>query len=479
MYKRIIKRLWNSPTFTTWGSFLGRSFSFILPLPFLLPRFTPEETAVWYLFITIMGMVNLVDMGFGVTFTRALAYGMGGAINIRDFRDYRYKNNNENPNWQTISNVVSTMYAIYNKLFWLAFFLLSTLGSIILWKPISQLLEVSNAWLAWLVIIISSTILIRGNIYSAYLQGLNKIALFRRWEAITYIGAIITNISVLLISPGLLQLVITNQCWVLVSVLRNWWLCNKVEHKKFRYIKSRILKTEIFNSLWPSVWRSGLGVFMSRGLVEASGLIFAQFGSTDEIVSYLLALRLMYALNQFSQAPFYSKLPLLARLRAQGKVEGQVEVARKGMRFAFWVFVLGFVLAGFFVPLILSYIDSNTGFVSSLLWSIMGLAFLAERYGSMHIQLYSTTNHIIWHIANGVTGTIYLIASLVLFPYFGIYSFPLGMLIGYLGFYCWYASKHSYQAFDMKFWNFENSTLFRPLAFQLIYTIGVLIIGCR
>jgi hypothetical protein len=100
----------------------------------------------------------------------------------------------------------------------------------------------------------------------------------------------------------------------------------------------------------------------------------------------------------------------------------------------------------------------------------------AERYGAMHIQLYSTTNHIIWHIANGVSGVIYLVVALVLFKQIGVYAFPVGTLAGYLGFYCWYSAMHSYGAFDLKFWEFERSAMLIPLLVMVIYLGAALLL---
>ena len=38
-------------------------------------------------------------------------------------------------------------------------------------------------------------------------------------------------------------------------------------------------------------------------------------------------------------------------------------------------------------------------------------AGIAERVGALHIQLYSMTNHIVWHIANGVTGILLIVLA--------------------------------------------------------------------
>ena len=71
--------------------------------------------------------------------------------------------------------------------------------------------------------------------------------------------------------------------------------------------------------------------------------------------------------------------------------------------------------------ILLKLIDSNIMFVSPLLWIIMGCVFFAERYGAMHLQLYSITNHIIWHFVNSISGLIYITSSFILFPFIDIF----------------------------------------------------------
>jgi len=119
--------------------------------------------------------------------------------------------------------------------------------------------------------------------------------------------------------------------------------------------------------------------------------------------------------------------------------------------------------------------NSNIQFAPPLLWGLMGFAFFFERYGSMHIQLYSLTNNIIWHKANGVAGFIYILTSYILFPLINIYSFPMGMFIGYIFFYCWYTAYHSYKTFNLKFINFEYKTSFAPLITLCIFEYYLII----
>jgi O-antigen/teichoic acid export membrane protein len=467
----LFKQIWNSPTLMTWGSFATRSLSLIVVLPLVLNRLSTAEIALWYLFSTVIGLQLLADVGFSPTFSRVIAYGMGGlsTVKIKDLRNIKQSADLAEPNWQTIENICSTMRAIYFRLTVISIFLLSTIGTWAMLRPISRMSDTKFAWIAWGVILLASSFTLLGNSYSSYLQGVNQIALLRRWEILTSLGAIATSIIVLLAGGGLLGLVIANQTWLILNILRNRWLCSTIENGRFQNFTHKKIDPIVFRSVWPSAWRSGLGVFMSYGLVQLSGVIYAQFGTASGVASYLLALRLMQMVSQFSQAPFYSKLPLLAKLRSEGNLEQQMKVAQRGMTLAYWSYVVGFISLGLLSTPLLKLIGSNAEFVNPLLWGIMGLSMFAERYGAMHIQLYSTTNHIIWHIANGVSGIIYLLVSLSLFKQIGVYAFPLGTLVGYLGFYCWYSGIHSYRILGLKFWSFEKYILIPPLTCFLLF----------
>ncbi len=470
----LFKRLWESPTFTTWGSFASRTLSLILVLPLILTKFTTEEIALWYLFSSFIGMQLLADFGFGTTFTRVIAYSMGGATELQGFRE-NAKLSAGKPNYPILEQICSTMGAIYTRLTFGLIFLLGILGTWALIKPISNIPDPQIGWSAWAVILLTTAVTFKGNSYSCYLQGTNHIALLRRWEIFTSSAAIITSTLVLLWGGGILGLVIANQGWAMLNILRNRWLCTQVEDGIFTKFKEKgVITQSIFDAVWPSAWRSGLGIFMSYGLIQISGILYAQVGAAANVASYLLALRLMQVIKDFSTAPFYSKLPLLARLRAEGNLIQQIQMAQRGMQLAHWTFTLGFVAGGLLIPQILVLIGSRATFVDPALWSMMGLAFFAERYGAMHLQLYSITNHILWHIANGITGIIYIAGALILFPYVGIYAFPISMLVSYLSFYTWYSAYYSYKTFKFTFWDYEKKVMLPPLA-VLILCIGFIL----
>src|SRR5688572_5318811 len=97
--KTLFQRLWHSPTFTTWGSTGTRFLSLVLVLPLLLRNLVPAEIAVWYLLSTIISLQGLADLGFAPTFTRLIAYGMGGARELGSAPQSSKTGQASEPNW--------------------------------------------------------------------------------------------------------------------------------------------------------------------------------------------------------------------------------------------------------------------------------------------------------------------------------------------------------------------------------------------
>jgi hypothetical protein len=468
--------LWNSPTMMTWGSFASRSLSLILVLPLVLNRLSSAEVVLWYLFSTIIGLQVLADLGFSPTFSRVIAYGMGG-LKVSEFTNIAAtKQQGRVANWETIEEICVTMKKIYLLLTIVSIFCLMSCGTAAVFNPILAISNPFLGWIAWGVILLTSTLTFLGNNYNSYLQGINQVALLRRWETLTSLAAIFSSFLVLWLDGGLLGLVITNQIWLVFNVFRNRWLCFHLEEGRFGQFQSRKINPLVFRFVWSSAWRSGLGVLMSYGVVQLSAVAYAQLGKAPEVASYLLAVRLIQVVNQFSQAPFYSKLPLFAKLFSEGNIEQEIRVAKKGMMLSYWTYTIGFIILGVSGPPILQSIGSNTEFVNPWLWGLMGLSLFAERYGAMHLQLYNITNHIISHVANGVSGIIYLVFIIAFFNQIGVYAFPIGLLVSYLGFYCWYAAMHSYRAFGLKFWEFERDTMLPSFCLLSFYLMAPMIL---
>ncbi len=464
-------RLWDSPTFTTWGSLAVRLGSLLVVLPVVLVRFAPAEVALWQLFTTMFMLAMLLDFGLAPTFARLFAYARGGAT-VADMA--RMQHDPLAPPRAADPAVAAAVLAalrwLYPRMAIGITLALGVLGTLALEKAVSQSNDVHAAWTAWALVLASTGIALWGSAYGAALQGMDKIAVLRRWEVGLGLGQILSSIVVLSLGGELLALVAVYQAWLVVGALRNRWLLKRLHPELFSAPPAPL--PMVMKVMWPPAWRSGLGALLSHGVIHASGLVYSQLAPAAEVAAYLLALRLAMLISQFCQAPFYTKLPRMAELQAAGQQAQQLRMAQRGMRIAYWVFVAGALAVALAVDPLLQAIGSRTPFVAPGVWALLALAFFAERFGAMHLQLYSLTNHIVWHIANGVTGMVMIVVAVLAFPRLGPYAFPAAMLFACLGFYCVYAVAHTRAAYKLRVLRFESSTAM-PAAAALCAGLGL------
>lgn len=469
----LMMKVWHSPTLMTWGSFLSRSIGLLLVLPIAVQRLEEGEIVVWYLFTSIFSLQWILDLGFGSTASRAVAYAASGARRFGPVSSSQ-SHTDSSVNWDFVGRIRSIMHLVYAALGIASFVLLALFGTWALLKPMANLYNEQGVWTAWVLILLVYPLTMYGNQYWAYLEGMNKVALVRRWDMFVGIASGLSMALALQLGGGLLGLVICNQLLAIFRVTVYWRLTLSDRHQFALHSKARSIDRELLGDLWAGAWRSGIGGIMSYGLSYAASFLIANFQSATVAASYLISARLLDALLQVSQAPFYSKLPVLTKLRATGQLEKLISTSRDAMRKGYWCFVAGFLVLAVFAEQLLAIIHSNARFASSQLWSLMGLAMFSHFYGAMHIQLYSTTNHIIWHVANTISGAIFVLIAYMFIGQVGIYAIPLGWLCGYAGFYAWYSAGHSYKSLKVQFWRFESTLMLPPLLVMALYSLYAL-----
>ena len=93
----------------------------------------------------------------------------------------------------------------------------------------------------------------------------------------------------------------------------------------------------------------------------------------------------------------------------------------------------------------------------------------------MHLQLFSMTNEIVWHIANGVAGAIVIAGSLLLIKPYGAYGLALSYLLSNIMFYAPYCMTRSYTRFGLSFKDIDLNSLLLPLIFiSVVLAVSVM-----
>ena len=147
-------------------------------------------------------------------------------------------------------------------------------------------------------------------------------------------------------------------------------------------------------------------------------------------------------------------------------------MAGRGMFLTMWLVCAGVILVGFSAPGLLQLVGSETVFVPGTVWWLLSCGMILERTGAMHLQLYSMTNDIVWHIANGVAGAVVVAVSLLLIKPFGAHGLALSFLLSNILFYAPYCMARSYTRFGLRFRDIDLRSVSLP--FFLVSVILVI-----
>jgi hypothetical protein len=439
---KFLLRLWESPTLTTWFSIATRSLGLVVVLPLVLRRFSAPEIVLWQVFSTIIGFQLLVDVGFNTNFARLLAYAMGGAHELPPggILQRAALPAGATPNGPLLRRVADTMFGVYDRLALLLGALLALGGTVTVIHPIAQLAAPvtgvagagttsTQGWLAWVLLMGSTSWLFRNNAQIAFLQGVGCIAPLRRTEAAVGAATACGNIAVLAAGGNVLALVLSNQCWLLVSwlacrhLVRGWCRGAGVPFPRAAW------EPEVLRSVWPGAWRAAIGAVMSYGTLQGANLFYSQGRNSTAIASFLVGSRIMFTLGQLANAPFYSRLPHLARHLVQHNLPAIRAGAGRGISLGLLTLAVPTAVLAFAGPAALRFLGSQTAFPAVGLWLLLGAAMFTERLGAMLIQLYSLSGDIRWHWANGITGALFIIGVVWGFESLGEKAIPTAALM--------------------------------------------------
>lgn len=461
----------------TWVNIGSRMASLLIVLPMVLNRFGPADISLYYLFASIVSLQLICGSGFVPTLARFVTFILAGA-RLDDLSRNRLGRNREiivcrEADPFTLAVLLATMARTFVWVVCISTPIVAVVGTLFLLKPVAQSSAPLASWIAWGVVLTATPFVLLGNRYSAFLQGANRIALDQRWGAICVILGALSGLGAMVAGGGLLALIIANQVWQIIGYFR----LRRLAAKTLRELAPNLPKVQpdkrYFAVMWPAAWRTLLGVVASSGIAAALGLVYAQFLAPKPLAELLLGVRVIAMIGEISRAPFYSKIPIFNALRSEGRTDELAALAQHSMRLSYAAFVIMALATPLSAQILLPLIGSQISFPSPIFWFWLAGAQLIERMGAMHIQLYSTTNHIVWHWLNGIHGAVWICLLVVLLPYLSIMAYPVGMFLAYVTCYSPVAAKYSLRSIGAKYWSFERTT-FWPAAIG--YIGGVLLL---
>lgn len=294
------------------GTALSLGSNFLL-LPFIVYYLNGETLGLWYVFLSIGGIVALFDFGFNPTLSRNVAYCWSGAQKL-SMTDAIFTKKSE-PNIFLLKRIIKTTKIIYLIISITALSLLLTFGT---WYItfISKGLDGKLHLIAWIIYSFAVFLNLYYGYYATFLRGVGAIKESNIAIIIARVVQILVSIALLYLKFDIVAVALAYFIYGLV-----YRLISKISFNTYQNIGQRLkLESsivskdnikEIFLIVWHNAWRDGL-VFLSHYLAnQASVLIASMFLSLTETGLYSITVQVVTAIASISGALYTSYQPAL------------------------------------------------------------------------------------------------------------------------------------------------------------------------
>ncbi|MEN1968868.1 O-unit flippase-like protein [Lentibacillus sp. N15] len=376
------------------GVFMTMGSNFLI-LPFMIHFLDGDSLGLWYVYLSIGGIVTLFDFGFNPTIARNVAYCWSGAEQLSK-TNVKFVNNQE-PNIGLLKKVLSTCEKIYFIISLIALILLLTIGTFYI-LYISQHLSGNNYIIAWIIYSVAVFLNLYYGYYATFLRGVGAISKVNKARIISRAIQIILSIVLLYFGLGLIA--------VSFAYLANGILIrmiSKVYFYKHENIGERLKNNktivslrdlkETFSLVWHNAWRDGLvslSAFLSN---QASILICSMYLSLMETGIYSISMQLITAVATISGALYTAFQPSLQSAYINKDIVKQKRLMSTAMtvyQLIFGIGVVALIVVG--LPL-LELIKSDVKFNIPILLAIALYIFLLKHH-SYYASFISNTNNV-------------------------------------------------------------------------------------
>lgn len=418
-------------------SYIGYFFNLctnLLIMPFTLVLVPKEELGLWYTFLSVGALVNLLDFGFSNILVRNITYAWCGAKEIKAEGFSEVTDREAEPNKRLFVAVLSSCRYISLIIAGLALFSAVTFGTGYISFVTRGNYQIHYIY-AWILYSIAIALNIYYNYWTSTLKGVGAIQQSQKAIIISKVAQIVLSLAGLYLGGGIIALaaayLISGFIYRYASkrmLFRYHNIGTIIKQEQVNITKGEIGK--ILKLVWHNAKKVGIVAVGTFGITQSTTMISSAFIGLDATASYGLTLQIINVLSGVSRILFQSYIPMLTELKLSNKVKELFKKFSLSV-VVFWLIYLagliGTLTIGIpFVKLIKS--GTDLPFVMVL---FMGIYMFLEANHSIHATYISLSNEIPYMKSSIISGVFIIILSLLSarFTNMGIYGLMLVQFI--------------------------------------------------
>jgi O-antigen/teichoic acid export membrane protein len=395
----------------------------LILLPVILHYLSPADVGLWFVFVALGSLAQLLEFGFQPTLARNTAYVYSGAQTLIKKGLSEPTRDNAVLNLQLLGDLVRTARGIYRIVAIAASIALiggGTLYISTLLTPDQMPMLYLPAWIAFASGFVAT-------FYFGYFNGLlqgrgditaaNKVMVITRVSLIA-LGAILVVLGYGL--PGLGVASLVSAAFGRLAASRYYFNPARPEARQAHNHQGQMLV--LFGTLWHNSWRLGLvnlGAFLIQ---RGSILIAASFLGLAASASYGMTITILMALSSIAQVIGAVQLPHMNVMQAKGNIVVLREIYGEILVLSWLLFLVGSLVLSTFGNMMLNLIASRTQLLPLEQLLLFGGVIALEMNHSLAASYITTKNEVPFVKAAIYSGVAIIILSLVTVSQWGVWG---------------------------------------------------------
>lgn len=413
----------------------------LLLLPIILRYLPSEEVGLWFVFMSLAGMAQLLELGFQPTIARNVSYIYAGAQKLDAYGCV--PNSVEHPaiNIKLLQQLFWTARSIYLGVALVAMLVLGIIGSVYVATLLTPTMQVLQIMTIWLVFALSYVINFYYGYFNGFLQGRGDVTAANKIVVVSRVVSVVVASLLLVFGFGLAGIAVAS----LISSLMGRFLASRFFwHGTGAEITALIKdKNAVVDSLMPIIWPNaskfgwvGLGGFL---ITRANILIASSFLGLKEVASYGLTFQILLTISGVAGVILSLHMPRLSGDQIRGMQDRILQSFGKSLASAWLIFIICAALLILFGDEMLALIGSRTHLLSTNLMLVFAVVMFLEMNHSLCATYLTTYNEIPFVRAALMSGfSIVLVSiSLVTVLHFGVWGLVLSQGIVQLAYNNW------------------------------------------
>jgi O-antigen/teichoic acid export membrane protein len=376
----------------SYASYILQTGAGFFLLPIILNRLPSGELAIWYVFLSITALVNLLDFGLQPTIMRNVSYIFSGARTLTK-NGIVVQKENLPIDYSLLKSLVRSIKRIYMIISFVIAGVMFSVGNMYIKSITDNMINQDQILISWNIYIVSIVLNFYFYYYTPLLTGRGKIAESNQ----TIVLAKLTYITIatigLLSGYGLISVAIGNLFGSLVN-----------RATSFYYFYDKGIKENIKNTsakeinllpvLWNNAYKLGLVSIGAFLITKGNTLIATKYLSLEIVAQYGLTLQVIMVLSTVASIFFRTYLPKFNSYRMVDDTEGIKKDYSKSLFIMNLIYILGAVVILITGNVILNIIGSNTMLLSEIYTAIILLIIYLETNHGNCATLITTKNEV-------------------------------------------------------------------------------------